>query len=67
MTDRDKALVNLLALERDRLLGYKTDELHMDPQEAVQQALAALEDSGYNPDDVVLPDNQERLDLTTND
>ena len=38
-----KALTTLVAIERDRQLGYVSDELHMDPRDALQEALDALE------------------------
>lgn len=59
----EDALQNLLAIERDRLLGYPTGELHMRPERAVREAWDALSARGYNRDELILPDDQDRLDL----
>ena len=58
-----RALRDLIALERDRCLGYAYEDLHMPAEEAIEAGLAALDQLGSDPDTVVLPDDQEKLDL----
>lgn len=59
----EEALRNLFAIERDRLQGYQTSELHMDPYEALSQAEDVLVQVGYHPDDLILPAEREKLGL----
>ncbi|TKX60671.1 hypothetical protein EXE48_11910 [Halorubrum sp. ASP1] len=54
---------DLMAIERDRLLGYRTSDLHMDPKAALNRAIAVLEAHGYDPDELILPEDQRSLDL----
>lgn len=66
MTDHDlikDALCNLIVIERDRQLGYRESELHLDPKEALRQADKALEELGVDPEDVIWPDDREKLGL----
>lgn len=58
----DRALTDLVAFERDRLLGYHGD-LHRNPRAAMLDALEVLVERGYNPDEIILPDDQEQLNL----
>jgi hypothetical protein len=62
-TDFERAMIDLMAIERDRLLGYPSDELHMHPLDAVRKAWMELTDHGHNPDELILPEDQDRLDL----
>jgi hypothetical protein len=59
----EQALRHLLAIERDRLLGYTSGQLHMDPQTAVQDAINALERRGHDADDLILPEDQRKLNI----
>lgn len=59
----ERMLRHLLALERDRLLGYPSDELHMDPQVAIQDAVNALRNRGRSIDDLILPEDQQKLSI----
>lgn len=56
-----QTLRHLLSIERDRLLGYQ--EFHMSPQSAVQEAVDALRHRGENIDELVLPEDQQKLDI----
>lgn len=53
----------LVALERDRELGYSRDELHKDPKTVIEEALSVLDELDEDPDDVIFPDDQEKLDI----
>ena len=59
----ERLLADLFAMERDRLLGFPGSELHANPQEIIQQAYEVLTACGHDPDQLVLPDDQERLNL----
>jgi len=61
-SDVEGALKNLFAIERDRLLGYHHD-LHMPVQEAVIDAWDTLAEHGYHRDELILPEDQEALNL----
>lgn len=65
MTDRtQQALQNLIAIIRDRRLGYQEDELHMPPEDAIADALRVLRDEfGTDPEEVVWPDDQDILGI----
>ena len=65
MTDEQtlEALIALVAVERDRLLGYPADELHMDPEDALAQGIDSLVAEGFDIDQIVLPDDREKLGL----
>lgn len=56
----------LLALERDRLLGFPEDELHRPPRDVIEDTLGVLTTRGWDPDEVVLPDDQTNLGLDLN-
>lgn len=58
-----QALRNLIAIERDRRLGYAPDELHMDPVKALENGMVALEELGEDATDVVWEDDREALGL----
>ncbi|RLM94308.1 hypothetical protein [Haloarcula sp. Atlit-7R] len=58
-----QALHELVAIERDRLLGYPQGELHKDPSVALQQAVNALESKGDDIDNLILPEDQEALNI----
>lgn len=58
-----RVLRDLVALERDRSLGYPESELHMDPLKALRQADDALEILGEDPEDIIWPDDRELLNL----
>lgn len=58
---------DLLAIERDRLLGYAADELHMDPRSAVEMAWTVLVARGYDPDALIPPSEQTTLGLSIDD
>lgn len=60
----EEAAADLLALERDRLLGFPADELHKPPQAVVERAWHLL--SARNPgfkDEYILRDDQQTLGL----
>jgi len=59
----EETLRHLLGLERDRLLGYPADELHMDPQTAIQDAVNVLRSRGEGVDDLILPEDQQKLNI----
>lgn len=59
--DLTESLRALVAIERDRLLGYHTDELHMEPQRAIEHALAALDDAGDRTTDELV--TEETADI----
>jgi len=59
----ERLLADLFAMERDRLLGFPGSELHANPQKIIQQAYDVLTACGHDPDQLVLPDDQERLGL----
>ena len=56
-------LTDLIAIERDRLLGYLSSELHADPLDVLRDADDALEAIGVDPLDVIWPDDRDRLGL----
>lgn len=58
-----EVLADLIALERDRELGFKAGELHREPQAVLQEACKLVAALDYNPDDVVLPEDQETLGI----
>lgn len=62
--DVKKALRNLIAIERDRQLGYPHEDLHMDPTQAIVEGLDALEELGDDPNEIVWPEDQETLGIT---
>ncbi|MEZ3117872.1 hypothetical protein RYH80_18295 [Halobaculum sp. MBLA0147] len=55
----------LVALERDRTLGYAPDELHTDPRDVIEEALVLLDDLDTDPDEVVFPEDQDRLGISS--
>ena len=59
------ALIDLIALERDRQLGYPQDHLHMRPEHAIENALNVIErhHDGIGPEAIVQPDDAETLGL----
>lgn len=57
------ALTTLVAIERDRLLGHSSDELHVTPREALLEADDALLAAGEDPEEVIWSDDRERLGL----
>lgn len=62
-----EALRHLVAIERDRALGYPSDELHMEPKDAIVEGMKALDTLGDDPDDIVWPDDQETLGIEVSD
>jgi len=58
-----QVLRDLVALERDRELGYPPGELHKDPREVLREADVALELLGGDPEFVIWEDDRERLGL----
>jgi hypothetical protein len=58
-----QALRNLIAIERDRLMGYPSDELHMSPRKAMENGMVALEELGEDATDVVWEGDRERIGL----
>lgn len=58
-----QALRRLMSIERDRLLGYPRSELHMDPQDALQDAVDILRKRGKDVDGLIFPDDQEKLGI----
>ena len=58
----EEALQDLVAIERDRRLGYT--EFHMDQKVALENAIDALEGAGWDRDEIILPEDQEKLDLS---
>lgn len=62
-SDIQQALRNLMAIERDRLLGYPPAELHQDPKAALQEAVDALEANGEDIDNLIVPSDQETLGI----
>lgn len=57
---------HLVALERDRMLGYPRGELHRQPEVVVEDALLLLDRLGEDVDDIVFPEDQDALDLLAN-
>jgi hypothetical protein len=53
----------LMALERDRLLGFRESKLHRDPKTVIEDAVEELTRIGNNADDLVLPEDQDALEL----
>jgi len=64
--DIQRIIEQLVALERDRLLGYQSDELHEDPKTVLSDALDTLEQHGADTDKVVMPEDKQALGLTDN-
>jgi len=62
-SDLQQALRSLVAIERDRLLGYPPAELHQDPKAVLQEAVNALEASGEDIDELIVPGDQETLGI----
>lgn len=58
-----QALRNLIAIERDRRLGYAYEDLHMDPVKALENGMVALDELGEDPCDVVWERDRENLGL----
>jgi len=67
MTMRDEvrdALIDLIALERDRELGYPTNELHMRPEQAIENGLTVIDQhSDLHVEDIVEPEEARLLGL----
>jgi hypothetical protein len=67
MTMRDDvrdALIDLIALERDRELGYPKNELHMRPEQAIENGLTVIDQhSDMHVEDIVEPDEARLLGL----
>lgn len=61
-SDLEEAARDLFAIERDRLLGYPPSELHMTPAQAVQNMWDILVEMGYNPDELIVPEEQDTLE-----
>lgn len=57
------ALRNLVAIERDRCLGYPEGELHMAPERAVKEAKEALEEHGERTDELLYPKALDSLGI----
>lgn len=63
----ERVLLDFVAMERDRLLGYPSDELHRDPHNALVDGMEQLIEAGHNPDEIIFPEDQDVLDLNFND
>lgn len=66
MTDNEtvrRALRNLVAIERDRQLRYPFGELHMNTRTALVDGVKALNELGDDPNDIISPEDQERLGI----
>lgn len=61
--DVKQPLIDLIAIIRDRQLGYPSEDIHMDPVDAIENGLEVLDELGTNPDEVVFPDDQETLGI----
>lgn len=61
--DLEQVALDALAMQRDRLLGYPVDELHLDPEDALQVAWATLVNHGHDPDELIFPDDQATLEM----
>lgn len=59
----EDALNNLIAIERDRLLGYPSSELHMQPETALTVALTALDEQGRDVEFLIMQDDQAALPI----
>lgn len=59
----EDALNNLIAMERDRLLGYPSSELHMQPETALKIALTALDEQGRDVEFLIMQDDQAALPI----
>jgi hypothetical protein len=58
------ALIDLLALERDRELGYPKHELHMRPEQAIENGLTVIDQhADLHVEDIVDPDEARLLGL----
>lgn len=64
-TELKRIVRHLVALERDRMLGYPRSELHRQPEIVVEDALRLLDELGENIDEIVNPEDQDALDLLT--
>lgn len=58
-----RALQDLVAIERDRRLGYPVSDLHKSPVDAIIDGATALHELGIDPDEVILPEDQEKLEI----
>jgi len=69
MTDNDnsdeieRVLLDFIAIERDRLLGYSSGEFHREPRDALVDGMWQLIEAGHDPDEIIFPDDQEKLNL----
>jgi hypothetical protein len=63
----ESVITDLMALERDRMLGFRESELHRDPKNVIEDAVKALTRVGHNPDDLILPEDQDALELELDD
>jgi hypothetical protein len=61
--DPYRTLGHLMALERDRMLGYSEGELHTDPLRIVVDAVSVLESKGQHPEELIMPEDREKLGL----
>lgn len=59
-----EALQTLVAIERDRLLNFREDELHTSPKDALQEAMDALGAVGVDVDQIVWEDDRKTLGLS---
>lgn len=62
ISDLEQVALDAMAMQRDRLLGFPVDELHLDPEVALQDAWATLANYGYHPDELIIPGDQETLE-----
>lgn len=58
------ALRNLVAIERDRQLGQRDDELHMDPKTALVDGAKALNELGDDPNEIIWEEDQQALGIS---
>ena len=58
------ALRTLVAIERDRQLGYAPDKLHVTPEGALQTAYDTLVALGDDPDEIIPERDRRALNLT---
>jgi len=61
--DVREVLTDLIALERDRELGYPSDELHAPPRRVLQRSLDVLSDYGVDPSEIVWDEDADSLGL----
>lgn len=58
-----QVLIDLIALERDRELGFPTGELHKNPRYVLRQSDEALRSLDHDPTEVIWEDDRKALGI----